>query len=159
MSFYYEQARICSNVSDVLLKNVYVQLYFHLKILKKLLNLNSNKGHGHDNIGIRMRKICGDSFCIPLGSIAKQAPLSASFSSEWEKIVIPFHKQSDKQYIKNYRPVYMLLICGKIFEWLIFTKISNIFFVNKLISSNHSDFKPGHSCINELQLNFYIFWQ
>lgn len=116
MSFYYEQARICSNVSDVLLKNVYVQLYFHLKILKKLLNLNSNKGRGHDNIGIRMRKIRGDSFCIPLGSIAKQAPLSASFSSEWEKIVIPFHKQSDKQYIKNYRPVYMLLICGKIFE-------------------------------------------
>ena len=53
--------------------------------LKKLLNLNSNKGRGHDNIGIRMRKMCGDSFCIPLGSIAKQAPLSASFSSELEK--------------------------------------------------------------------------
>ena len=89
---------------------------FSSEDIEKTIKPQFKQRLGHDNIGIRMRKMCGDSFCIPLGSIAKQAPLSASFSSEWEKIVIPFHKQSDKQYIKNYRPVYMLLICGKIFE-------------------------------------------
>ena len=34
-------------------------------MLKIIQNLNPNKAHGHDNISIRMLKICGDSLCRP----------------------------------------------------------------------------------------------
>ena len=35
-------------------------------IEKIIVSLNSNKAHGHDNINIRMLKICGDTTCKPL---------------------------------------------------------------------------------------------
>ena len=37
--------------------------------------------------------------------------------------IVHVHKKSNKQNIKNYRPVYLLPIYGKIFERLIFNEI------------------------------------
>ena len=94
-----------------------------------------------------MLKICGHSVCVPLEMTFKQALLTGMFVSEWEKgNIVPIHKKSDKQKIKNYRPVSLLPICGKIFERLVF----NYFSVNKLISKSHIGSQPGNSCINQL---------
>ena len=64
--------------------------------------------------------------------------------------IVPVRKKSDKQNIKNYRPVSLLPICGKIFERLIFNEMFKFFTSNNLISPNQSGFKPGDSCINQL---------
>ena len=81
-------------------------------IEKNIVSLNSNKAHGHDNISIRMLKICGDTICKPQGLIFKQTLTSGVFSLEWKKgSIVPCYKKGDKQNPKNYRP-----ICGKIFE-------------------------------------------
>ena len=38
---------------------------FSAKVIGKIIqNLQSNKAHRHDNISIRMLKICGDSICV-----------------------------------------------------------------------------------------------
>ena len=53
-------------MSTILLTNAYLQLHFQPKVLKKVIqNLGSNKARGHDNIGIRMLKICRDFTCVP----------------------------------------------------------------------------------------------
>ena len=118
---------------------------------KIIQNLDSNKAHGHENLGIRMLKICGDSICEPLEIIFKKAPLTGVFPSEWKKgNIVPIHKQGDKQNIKSYRPVFLLPICDKTFKRLIFNEIFTYFFSNKLISKNQSGFQPGDSCINQL---------
>ena len=52
--------------------------------------------------------------------------------------------------MKNYRPVSLLPICGKIFERLIFNEIFKFFTPNNLISPNQLGFKPGDLCINQL---------
>ena len=52
--------------------------------------------------------------------------------------------------MRNYRPVSLLPICGKIFERLIFNELFNFLLENNLISPNQSGFKPGDSCINQL---------
>ena len=59
-------------------------------------------------------------------------------------------KKGDKQILKNYRPISLLPVCGKIFEKLIFNEMFKFFIENDLISSNQSGFKPGDSCINQL---------
>ena len=64
--------------------------------------------------------------------------------------ITPIHKKGHKQNIKNYRPVSLLPICGKIFERLIFSEMFIYFSANKLISKNQSAFQPGDSCINQL---------
>ena len=40
-------------------------------ILQIIHNLDSNKAHGHDEISMRMLKICGTSVCRPLQIIYK----------------------------------------------------------------------------------------
>ena len=54
-------------------------------IEKIIESLNPNKAHGHDNISIRMFKICGDTICKPLELIFKQALTTGVFPSEWKK--------------------------------------------------------------------------
>ena len=125
---------------------------FSARDIRKIIqNLDSNKAHGHDNLSIRMLKICGDSICLPLEMIFKQALLTGMFPSEWKKgNIFPIHKKGDKQNIKNYRPVSLLPICGKTFERFILNEMFIYFSANKLISKNQSGFRPGDSCINQL---------
>ena len=63
---------------------------------------------------------------------------------------MPIHKKGDKETLKNYRPVFLLPICGKIFERLIYNEMFGFFLDKGLISANQSGFKPGDSCINQL---------
>ena len=98
-----------------------------------------------------MRKNCGKSICKPLQLIFSQYIDTGSFPLEWKKAnVVPVHKKGDKKCLKNYRPVSLLPICGKIFERLIFNEMFRFLIENNLISSNQSGFNPGDSCINQL---------
>ena len=61
---------------------------------KIIQGLDHNKAHGHDNISIRMLKICGDTICKSLEMIYNQALTSGSFPSEWKKgNIVPIHKK------------------------------------------------------------------
>ena len=120
-------------------------------IEKIIVSLNTNKAHGHDNISIRMLKICGDPICKLLELIFKLALTTGVFLSEWKKgNIVPCYKKGYKQNLKNYRPVSLLPICGKIFERLIFNQLFSFFLANNLLAPNQSCFKPGDSCINQL---------
>ena len=59
-------------------------------------------------------------------------------------------KKADQQILKIYRPVYLLPICGKFFERLIYNNLFEYFIENNLISQNQFDFKPGNICMNQL---------
>ena len=120
-------------------------------IAKIIQNLDPNKAHGQDNISIRMLKICGPSIYKPLEVIFKQCTETGFFPSEWKKAnIVPIHKKRRQTNTRNYRPVSLLPICGKILERLMFNEMFNYFIENKLISSNQPGFKPGDSWINQL---------
>ena len=71
------------------------------EIGKIIQNLDSNKAHGHNNLSIRMLKICADSICVPLEMIFKQALLTGVFSSEWKKVILfPFTKRMKNKILK-----------------------------------------------------------
>ena len=57
--------------------------------------------------------------------------------------MVPIHKKGDKQILKNYRPISLLPITGKIFERLLYDRMFEFFTENNLISDNQSGFKPG----------------
>ena len=118
-------------------------------IAKIIQNLDPNNAQGNDNISIRMLKISESSICKPLEMIFKQSIETGVFPSEWKKVnLVPIRKKGDNQTLENYRPVPLLPTCGKILERLMFKEMFNFFIENKFISSNHSGFKPGVSCIN-----------
>ena len=103
------------------------------KIAKVIQNLDPNKAHDHDNIGMRMLKVCGPSIYKPLEIIFNQCLETGVVPSEWKKgNVVSIHKKGDKQTLKNYRPVSLLPICGKIFERLMFNEMFE-FFIDRAI--------------------------
>ena len=64
-----------------------------------------------------MIKICSESIIKPLQITFKSCIQNRTFPNEQKKPnVVPIHKKSEKQEFKNYEPVSLLLICGKIFE-------------------------------------------
>ena len=71
--------------------------------------------------------------------------------SVWKKSnIVPTFKKGDKQCIKNYRPVSLLPVCGKVFERLLYNNMFSFFSENDLISPKQSGFRPGDSCTNQL---------
>ena len=54
------------------------------------------------------------------------------------------------QLIKNYRPIYILPICGKMFEKIIFNNLYNSLNTNNLITKHQSGLCPGDSTPNQL---------
>ena len=64
--------------------------------------------------------------------------------------VTPIFKKGDKQLIKNYRPISLLPICGKILEKVIFNNLYSYLHTNNLITKNQSGFCPGDYTTNQL---------
>ena len=96
----------------------------HGKIMR---SLDQSKAHGHDEISIRMIKLCASSISKPLYLIFGNYLETESFPKEWKKTnIIPVHKIGDKQLIANYRPISLLPICGKVFEKLIFNSFRSL---------------------------------
>ena len=106
----------------------------NVDILKIIKSLNVNKAHGHDDISIRMIKLCGQPIVKPLSIIFKNCIGYGIFPDIWKKSnIIPVHKKDDKQITDYYRPASLLPNCGKIFEKLLFNSIFKFLDDNNLL--------------------------
>ena len=98
-----------------------------------------------------MLLLCDNSVVLPLKIICQNILISAIYQDMWKLAnVIPIFKKGDKQLIKNYRPISLLPICGKMFEKIIFNNLYNHLNGNNLITKNQSGFRPGDSTTNQL---------
>lgn len=88
--------------------------------------LDSNKACRYDKISTRMLKICGNSICKLLEIIYEECFNVGVLLLEWKNgNIVPIYRKGDKQYLKNYRPLSLLSIWGKIMEKFIFDKCSS----------------------------------
>ena len=155
-NYFAQQCSVINNNSTVPEKILYrtdaslAKIVFTADDIANIINiLDSNKSLGHDNISIRMLKICGVSICKPLEITFRSCLNHGKFPEEWKKAnVVPVFKKGDKQCVKNYHPVSLLPICSKIFERIIYNNTYSYLIDNNLISQNQSGFKRGDSCIN-----------
>ena len=138
----------CSKHTNNILDTI---IFSKADIYKIIKNIYPNKAHGHGMISIHMIKVCAISICKTLEIIFQNCLRSDKFPSEWKKAnVIPIFKRGDKQCIKNYHPVFLFLVCGKVFERLLYNNMFSFFSENDLISPKQSGFRPDGSCLNQL---------
>ena len=94
------------------------------EIISLIRNLNPNKATGSDGISGQMLLLCDNSVVLPLQIIFQNILISSTYPDMWKLAnVTPIFKKGDKQLIKNYRPISLLQICGKIFEKIIFNNL------------------------------------
>ena len=120
-------------------------------IITHIRSLNPNKAHGCDGITIRMIQICNKTLVIPLSIIFTNCIRKGVFPKLWKMAnVVPVHKKDSKQLMKNYRPISLLPVFGKMFEKILFNNLYPYLITNKLISEKQSGFKKNDSTINQL---------
>ena len=143
-----------STLHDFILKTNHKlkNINFHeTEILSIIIDLNPNKADGCDDISICMIKICDEVIIPPLLIIFETALRSGIYPDQWKKAnVIPVHKKNSKNLLKNYRPISLLPICGKIFEKGIYNSIYSYFEDNNLFSPHQSGFRKQDSCVSQL---------
>ena len=122
------------------------------EVILEIINaLNINKAHVHDDISIRMIKLCGKSAVKPLSMIFNNCIDTGTFPDIWKQSnIIPFHKKGDKHIVDNYRLVSVLPIFEKNFEKLLFNSIMDFLEENNLLNPNQSDLRPSDSCESQL---------
>ena len=121
------------------------------EITSLIRNLNPNKATGSDEISGQMLLLCDNSVVLPLKIIFENILATSTYPDIWKLAnVTPIFKKGDKQLIKNYRPISLLPICGKIFEKIIFNNLYKYLHANNLITKNQSGFRPGDSTSNQL---------
>ena len=120
-------------------------------ITRHIKKLNPNKSHGHDNLSIKIIQMFGQSISKPLFIIYSNCIRQSYFPKTWKMgNVIPVYKKNEKNLMKNYRPISLLPICGKLFEKLIFDNLYNYVFSNNFISDKQSGYRRGDSTVKQL---------
>ena len=123
------------------------------EIISLIRNLNPNKATGSDGISGQMLLLCDNSVVLPLKIIFQNILVTSTYPDMWKLAnVTPIFKKGDKQLIKNYRPISLLPICGKMFEKIIFNNLYSYLNANNLITKNQSGFRPVDSTTNQLLL-------
>ena len=83
------------------ISNLSVVNFIDDDILKIIRSLNINKADGHDNISIRMVKICDKAMLEPLSIICKNCIDTGIFPVSLKKSnIVPVHKKGDKQVLE-----------------------------------------------------------
>ena len=121
------------------------------EIISLIRKINPNKATGSDGISGKMLLLCDDSITLPLQIIFTNILSTSIYPDMWKLAnVTPIFKKGNKQLIKNYRPISLLPICGKILEKIIFSRLYTYFQSNNLITKKQSGFRPGDSTTNQL---------
>ena len=80
-----------------------------------------------------MIKICSQSLILSLKIAFEQFLKKGKFPEIWKKAnVVLAHKKEEKMLVKNYSPVSLLPIFGKMFERVIYNSLLNYFLSNRL---------------------------
>ena len=102
-----------------------------------------------------MLKICGKYIIKPRESALRKVVFPTSGRKQMSFMSI----KNDKQLLKNYRPISLLPICGKVLERLLYNSMFEFFIQNNLITPNQSSYKTGNSCINQLTYFTYKIYK
>ena len=100
-----------------------------------------------------MLKLCAPSICKPLTLLCENCLASGHFPDVLKKSnIVPVQKKRDKQFIKKYRPLSLLPVCGKLLEKRVFNSIFNFINTRNMFSVHESGFLSCDSCVHQLIL-------
>ena len=113
-------------------------------LLKTLQNLDKKKTCHKNDIPVKIIKLHQDIFSYVIHHNFNNSLHSSIFPSELKKAdIIPIHKKKSKFDIENYRPVSILPVLSKIYEWCMFDQVYSYF--NQILSKHQCGFQQDHS--------------
>ena len=123
------------------------------QVKKILQQLDTKKATGPDDVSPQILKRCASEICAPLTSVFSACLQENTWPSVWKEArVVPVHKRSSRSDPKNYRPISLLSVVGKVFERVVTDVVCRHLSDNYLLSDQQYGFRPGRSTSDLLML-------
>lgn len=114
-------------------------------------SLDISKACGPDLINPRLLKCASNELCAPITKLFNKLLQESMFPNCWKDAnVIPLYKKGDPSDVKNYRPISLCSILGKVFEKCILKYLNIFLSENNIITNLQSGFRTGDSTICQL---------
>ncbi|KAK4319782.1 hypothetical protein Pmani_009300 [Petrolisthes manimaculis] len=124
-----------------------------MQVEQLLRELNIKKATGPDDVSPQILKRCASELCVPLTTVFSACIKENTWPSMWKEArVVPIHKRSSRSDPKNYRPISLLSVIGKVFEKVVADVVCHHLSNNYLLSDQQFGFRPGKSTSDLLML-------
>ena len=108
---------------DIVLKNITLT---NDEVKTILFNLHNNKAHGPDRIPARLLTETSSQIAPSLCALFNKLLHCGVLPDDWKLAnVVAVHKQDEKSYIENYRPISLLPLISKVLERCVFQNIQH----------------------------------
>ncbi|KAK4821914.1 hypothetical protein QYF61_004917 [Mycteria americana] len=120
-----------------------------------LHHLDTHKFMGPDGIHPRVLRELAEALTKPLSIIYQQSWLTGEVPVGWKLAnVMPTYKKGQKEDPRNYRPVSLTSVLGKVMEQIILSAITQHVQDNQVIRPSQRGFRKGRFCLTNL-ISFY----
>ena len=128
------------------------------EVFKVIRDINVSKSSGLDNISSFIVKEAFLALVPETTFMLNLSIASSTFPNVWkEALVIPIPKSGNLTQVKNYRPISLLPLPGKVLEKLIHGQISGYLETAALLSDCQHGFRKDHSTIHSVaQFTSYV---
>ena len=125
-----------------------------LEVQGILRKLDISKSPGMDNIPSRILRLCAKELSVPLSHLFNLSLRSGVMPTIWKSAnITPIHKNSNKEFVENYRSISLLPIPAKCLERLVHTAIYA--HISPYLSEWQHGFVKGKSCETQLVLTHH----
>ena len=113
--------------------------------------INTSKSSGLENMSSLIIKEAFNILAPEVTFMYNLSRQSTTFPNSWKKaLVIPIPKQGNLTQVKNFRPISLLPLPGKILEKLVHKQIANHLESEALLIEEQHGFRRGHSTIHSV---------
>lgn len=121
------------------------------EVYNTIRSLKNISAAGSDNLNTKILKLSAQFISAPLSHIINLSFQVGHFPTNFKvSKVIPIHKNGSLDNKENYRPISLLSNLSKIFEKIMYERISNFFNKNDIWYENQFGFRSGHSTVDAL---------
>ena len=136
---------VCLNTCDIQ-ENV---------ILSAINKVKTNKTPGPDKISPRILKEAKKELVKPLSILFNKSLSTRKVPDDWKLAnVTPIFKKGDKSQTRNYRPISLTSVVGKLMETVLRDKVVAFLESNNIINESQHGFRNKRSCLTNL-LDFF----
>lgn len=147
------------NVSNGTSSSIFLAPVDSYEIKKIVRSLKNKKSSGFDNIPMTVIKSCIDLITEPLVHVINRTLETGIFPDQLKRALIkPLHKKGLKTDMANSRPIALLPSFSKIFEKVIFNRLTDFFNKNSTLSPLQFGFQKGKSTSLAIFEMFMRIW-
>ena len=128
------------------------------EVRKHLQQLDPKKALGPDGVSPHILKHCADELAAPVTAIFRCCLSTGKWPTHWKVArVAAIHKKGTKTEPKNYRPISLLSVLGKVLETIIANRITAFFTSHYMLSERQFGFRSNRSA-NDVLLHMSSSW-